>query len=66
MSAASFCVNPNGTRRELLLPPKGAFCVHVRMRAVACGECKKANRRACRYECPDCGLTWMFEEGEWG
>ncbi len=51
-------------RYRLVMPPKGAFCLHPRMRYVSCGSalCK----RPCRVECPDCGLSWMFGEGEFG
>ncbi len=40
----------------------GLTCTHRRMRGVSCGYCKKT----CRVECPDCGLSWMFYEGENG
>lgn len=44
-------------------PPPGAYCTHRRMRYVACESCKEAGRRVCQVACPDCGLTWMFNEG---
>jgi hypothetical protein len=49
---------PHMTRFERIL--RGLSCVHPRMRAVSCGECS----RPCRIECPDCGLTWMFEDDD--
>lgn len=50
--------------KKAALPPPGAYCVHQRMRAVRCGSTICV--RPCRVECPDCGLVWMFGEGEFG
>ncbi len=49
-----------------VLPPPGAFCTHRRMKRKACEECVKRGTKVCRVECPDCGLTWMLFEGEFG
>jgi hypothetical protein len=52
--------------RAALVLLQGLSCTHRRMREVACPYCKERGLRLCRYECPDCKVSWMLEEGERG
>lgn len=54
-------VRPKSKDGKFALPPRGAFCVHRRMRKISCGS--EMCVRPCRVECPDCGLSWMLYEG---
>jgi len=39
--------------------PRGAYCTHRKMQYARCSYCP----HNCRVECPECGFTWMFNEG---
>lgn len=43
----------------------GITCTHRKMRKAACESCR-ARGVMCRWECPTCGLTWMWGEGLFG
>lgn len=55
-----------GGLRAALLVLKGLSCTHRRMRGEACIYCVERGIKVCRYECPDCGLSWVLGEGERG